>query len=82
MANKKAKKALKKRTAKAAKRALPKKDAKAEKHFHRFLDLWNDHIQEQINVHEAILRGRESLKAHVKRTQKIHREFLKKLSKL
>lgn len=83
MAKKKArKKAVKKKASKKKAKTLPKKDQGAEKRFHHFLDLWNDHIQEQINIHERILAGRESLKQHITRTKLAHKKFLQKLSKI
>ncbi len=72
-----------KKPLKAAQRArLPKRDAAAEKKFHSFLDLWNAHIREQIRIHQLILRGKESLKAHVKHTERAHKKFLSQLKKI
>ncbi|MBI2445447.1 hypothetical protein HYV43_03610 [Candidatus Micrarchaeota archaeon] len=61
---------------------LPASDRSAEHRFHRFLDLWNAHIREQINVHQKILQGKQSLKQHVAQTRKIHQKFLKQLGKI
>lgn len=61
---------------------LPQRDRKAEKRFHHFLDLWNVHIREQINVHKKILEGKQSLKQHLAQTKKIHQKFLKQLGKI
>lgn len=61
---------------------LPQRDRKAEQRFHHFLDLWNTHIREQINVHKMILQGKQSLKQHLSQTRKIHQKFLKQLSKI
>ncbi len=61
---------------------LPARDRQAEIRFHRFLDLWNAHIHEQINVHRKILQGKQSLKQHVEQTKKIHQKFLKQLGKI
>ncbi|MBI4360238.1 hypothetical protein HY572_00515 [Candidatus Micrarchaeota archaeon] len=83
MATKKTrKKAAKKKASGHKPKPLPKKDKHAEKRFHVFLDLWNDHIQEQINIHERILAGKESLKQHIARTKLAHKKFLQKLSKI
>lgn len=71
-----------KKTKSAKKATLPKRDRKAEVQFHRFLDLWNTHIREQINVHKKILEGRQSLKQHMDQTRKIHQKFLKQLGKV
>ncbi len=81
MAKKKAEKAHKNSKVKKAK-TLPKRDAKAEYKFHHFLDLWNTHIREQINVHRKILEGKQSLRQHIAQTKKIHHKFLKQLGKL
>ena len=75
---KKARKAVRK----ARKAGLPEKDAAAEKRVHRFLDLWNGHIREQIKIHQLILKGKESLKHHLDRTKSAHKKFLKQLGKI
>ncbi len=77
-------KRLKPKRRKAAAKAskLPARDRKAEQRFHHFLDLWNAHIREQINVHQKILQGKQSLKQHVAQTRKIHQKFLKQLGKI
>ncbi len=72
----------KKTEKKAAAKKLPAPDRSAEHRFHRFLDLWNTHIREQINVHQKILQGKQSLKQHVAQTKKIHQKFLKQLGKV
>ncbi len=61
---------------------LPARDRKAEQRIHHFLDLWNTHIREQINVHKKILQGKQSLKQHLAQTKKIHQKFLKQLGKV
>lgn len=81
MARKKIRKKAARKTSKTA-RKLPKKDRGAEKRFHHFLDLWNDHIQEQINIHERILAGKESLRQHIAHTKLAHKKFLQRLTKL
>jgi|GEM_PF-3531884 len=66
----------------AGKSRLPASDRSAEHRLHRFLDLWNAHIREQINVHKKILEGKQSLKQHLGQTKKIHQKFLKQLGKV
>jgi len=53
-----------------------------EKKLHSFLDIWKEHIKDEIKVHAKLLRGRESLSQHVKETIRLHRGFLQKMEKL
>lgn len=66
-----------------------KKKAKAvakvkffEKKLHSFLDLWKDHIKDEIKIHAKLLRGNEGLPQHIKETIRLHRSFLNKMEKL
>ncbi|MBI5225860.1 hypothetical protein HY994_01305 [Candidatus Micrarchaeota archaeon] len=78
----KSKKTAPKKSSSKSKKSLPSGDRRAELQFHRFLDLWNAHIREQINVHRKILQGKQSLKQHLTQTKKIHQKFLKQLGKV
>lgn len=61
---------------------LKREEKEVEEKFHAFMDVWRQHIHEEIAIHKAMFAGKHSLKQHLKDTKRIHESFLKKLKKL
>lgn len=52
------------------------------KKFHRFLDAWNRHVKDEIQIHKSLLYGNRSFAKHLKDARRIHEKLLKNLKRL
>ena len=49
---------------------------------HRFLEVWKEHIHDEIQIHRELLEGKQGFGKHLKSTIAIHEKFVNRIKKL
>ncbi|MFH1056749.1 MAG: hypothetical protein V1717_03070 [Candidatus Micrarchaeota archaeon] len=62
--------------------AVQVKTGKLEKRLHSFLDVWKQHVHDEIAIHKALLSGKQGLDQHLNETIRVHQKFIDKLKKI